>query len=228
MLFTRVRFTWVLVKKFASVKIRTLYVIRCKSVSLTRKQAKRASVRSQSDQTGYVVELKAPCKRTQHCWPTTPNIVGCYMLRPFAHLVACCWELFHPLAHHCQHGRNNSQHCWPNNVGTCCVRVQNKAARLLSLPLLSKSKIATTREKIRRNNYIAVSNRSLPASHSIIVIDNAAENMYACSLFFRTNLFFKEQKEYSHVAFVSVLIVFLLLGAWTWVPAQQVSPFALR
>ena len=21
------------------------------------------------------------------------NIVGCYMLRPFAHLVSCCWEL---------------------------------------------------------------------------------------------------------------------------------------
>ena len=40
---------------------------------------------------------KAPCKRTQHCWPTTPNIVRCYMLRPFAHPVAhpvaCCWML---------------------------------------------------------------------------------------------------------------------------------------
>ena len=23
------------------------------------------------------------------------NIVGCYMLRPFAHLVACCWQLLH-------------------------------------------------------------------------------------------------------------------------------------
>ena len=38
--------------------------------------------------------FKAPCKRTQHCWRTTPNIVGCYMLRPFAHPVACCWILF--------------------------------------------------------------------------------------------------------------------------------------
>ena len=37
---------------------------------------------------------KAPCKRTQHCWLTTPNIVGCYMLRPFAHPVACCWAKF--------------------------------------------------------------------------------------------------------------------------------------
>ena len=38
-------------------------------------------------------KCKAACKWTQHCWPTTPNIVGCYMLRPFAHPVACCWML---------------------------------------------------------------------------------------------------------------------------------------
>ena len=89
--------------------------------------------------------------------------------------------------------------------------------------------MATARGKIPRNNYIAVGNRSLPASHSIVVIDNAGEKMYLLLvLFSRTNLFFKEQKEYSHVAFVSVLIVFLLLGAWTWVPAQQVRHFALR
>ena len=24
--------------------------------------------------------VKARCKRTQHCWPTTPSIVKCYML----------------------------------------------------------------------------------------------------------------------------------------------------
>ena len=35
----------------------------------------------------------APCKRKQQCWPTTSNIVGCYMLRPFAHPVACCCVL---------------------------------------------------------------------------------------------------------------------------------------
>ena len=28
-----------------------------------------------------------------------------------------CWELLHPFAHHCQHARNNSEHCW-----RCCVR----------------------------------------------------------------------------------------------------------
>ena len=37
----------------------------------------------------------APCKRTQHGWPTTPNLVGCYMLHPFAHPVACRWMLLH-------------------------------------------------------------------------------------------------------------------------------------
>ena len=26
----------------------------------------------------------------QYFWPTNPNIVGCYVLRPFAHPVACC------------------------------------------------------------------------------------------------------------------------------------------
>ena len=133
----------------------------------------------------------------QHCRPTTPNIVGCYMLSLFLHPIACCWmllrvdvqglkpvklfsqqlptfllfrdrqsvrnnvgsvctalptllgprtlithglqrlmgcilptmhcrsqhcwELLHPFAHHCQHVRNNSQHCWRNNVGSCCV-----------------------------------------------------------------------------------------------------------
>ena len=143
--------------------------------------------------------LARVCKRTQHCWPTTPSVVGCYMLRPFVHPVACCWmllrvvakslkpgklfsqqlptfllfrdrrsvaqqgwirlhnfsnivgprtfithglqrlmgcilptmycrsrhcwELLHSFAHHCQHARNNFQHCWRNNVGSCYVRL---------------------------------------------------------------------------------------------------------
>ena len=33
----------------------------------------------------------------QHCRPTTPNIVRCYRLRPFAHPVACFWELLRSL-----------------------------------------------------------------------------------------------------------------------------------
>ena len=38
------------------------------------------------------------CKRTQHRWPTTPNSVGCYMLRPFVHPVACCYILLRVVA----------------------------------------------------------------------------------------------------------------------------------
>ena len=35
-------------------------------------------------------------KQTQHCLPTTPKIVGFYLLHPFAHplhVFACSWEL---------------------------------------------------------------------------------------------------------------------------------------
>ena len=31
------------------------------------------------------------------------------------------WELLHPFTHHRQHERNNSQCCWRNNVGSCCI-----------------------------------------------------------------------------------------------------------
>ena len=47
-----------------------------------------------SDPMGAIAigSLKAPGKQTQHCWPTTPNIGGCYILRPIAHsvIVCCC------------------------------------------------------------------------------------------------------------------------------------------
>ena len=36
----------------------------------------------------------AQCRRTQQCWTTTPNIVGCYTLHPFVHPVACCCAKF--------------------------------------------------------------------------------------------------------------------------------------
>ena len=43
---------------------------------------------------GLISSCKAPSKRTRHCRPTTPNIVGCYMLRTFAHpVVHCCVSL---------------------------------------------------------------------------------------------------------------------------------------
>ena len=56
--------------------------------------------------------LKTRAKRTQHCWPITP-IVGCYMLRPFAHPVACCWMLLRVVSQTLKPVKlsaNNSQH----------------------------------------------------------------------------------------------------------------------
>ena len=84
-----------------------------KSIPCTLKQAKRASTRSRSYQTGYVVALKAPCKRTQHCWPTTPNTVGCCMLH-----VACCVRM-RTLLH---------------VVGSCCIRLHTTANTDATIP----------------------------------------------------------------------------------------------
>ena len=62
---------------------------------------------------------QAMCRpRTQHSWPTTPNIVGWYMLRPFAHPVAYCCakfesgQTFSPVQTDARLLANNSQHCW--------------------------------------------------------------------------------------------------------------------
>ena len=34
----------------------------------------------------------------QYCWPTTPSIVVCSMLRPFAHLVCAKFEIGKPFS----------------------------------------------------------------------------------------------------------------------------------
>ena len=55
------------------------------------------------------------------------NIVGGYMLRPFAHPAAFCCVLLGVVASDrtpLQQGRNNTQNCWRNNVVSCCVPSQ--------------------------------------------------------------------------------------------------------
>ena len=57
------------------------------------------------------------------------NIVGCYMLRPFAHPVACCCVLLRKVWNRSNFSANNSQHffcsviaeAWRNNVGSVCT-----------------------------------------------------------------------------------------------------------
>jgi len=66
-------------------------------------------------------QYKAAGKRTQHCWPTTPNIVRCYMLGPFANPVECCWVLLRVFPQS-QIGQTFSP--VPRNiVGSCFVRL---------------------------------------------------------------------------------------------------------
>ena len=70
---------------------------------------------------------------TQQCWirlHSSSNVVGAthahyawiaktYGL--YSSKMHCrsqtCWKLLHPFAHHSQHARNNSQHCWPTLLG---------------------------------------------------------------------------------------------------------------
>ena len=77
----------------------------------------------------------------QQCWirlHSSSNIVGAHTVitHGLQRLMGCilptmhcrsqhCWELLHPFAHHCQHARNNSQHCWRDNVGSCCARLHS-------------------------------------------------------------------------------------------------------
>ena len=76
-----------------------------------------------------LLSRKAPCKRKQQCWPTTSNIVGCYMLRPFAHPVACCCVLLGVVAQSLKPVKllaasKRTQQLptlLANNVGSCCV-----------------------------------------------------------------------------------------------------------
>ena len=54
----------------------------------------------------------------KHCWDHARSLcmvykelMGCIL--PTMHCRSQhCWELLHPFAHHCQHGRNSSQHCY--------------------------------------------------------------------------------------------------------------------
>ena len=70
----------------------------------------------------------------QQCWIRLHNSSSTLITHGLQRLMGCifptmrcrsqhCWELLHLFAHHCQHARNNSQHCWRNNVGSCCVRL---------------------------------------------------------------------------------------------------------
>ena len=75
-----------------------------------------------------LVKRLGTCKRTQHCWPATPNIVGCYMVHPFVHPVTCCWVLLGVVAQSlilvkrlgtCKRTQQLPT-MWSSNFGSCC------------------------------------------------------------------------------------------------------------
>ena len=92
--------------------------------------------------------VKGPCKRTQHCWPTTRNIVGptccvrlhgttimlslvAYSLKPLELLGTC----------------KRTQHCWPkthNNTQQCCDLLRPFAWALSSKLSYSALFVGTT------------------------------------------------------------------------------------
>ena len=70
----------------------------------------------------------------QDCWAKTPNIVGCYMLRPFAHPVACCWVLLGVVAQSLKLLATCTDATISNNVASVCTgiygSVNSKCANL--------------------------------------------------------------------------------------------------
>ena len=106
------------------------------------------------------VQTDAICN-IQQCWSRWPtmlrlfawgfNIIGCYMLRPFAHPVACCRMLLRVVAQSLkpvigcvQTGTtlltNNSQHCWMLHVASVCTPYCMLAQSLKPVILLAPCK----------------------------------------------------------------------------------------
>ena len=60
--------------------------------------------------------------------PTMLDMTYCVCLHSALHVLACSWELLRKVWNRSNvylhaNGRSNSQHCWPNNGGSCCVRL---------------------------------------------------------------------------------------------------------
>ena len=65
------------------------------------------------------VKRLGPCKRTQHCWPTTRNNVG------------SCWHLLRLFAWAIKAHANGANIVGPNNAVTCCVRLHGTTTMLV-------------------------------------------------------------------------------------------------
>ena len=79
----------------------------------------------------------------------TPNNVGPTLLRVVASVLAVvcipmqqlptilaqqCWKLLRSCWQWCAYGCTNSQQCWPNNAGSCCVSVSSGVRTVATTP----------------------------------------------------------------------------------------------
>ena len=79
----------------------------------------------------------------------TPNNVGPTLLRVVASVLAVvcipmqqlptilaqqCWKLLRSCWQWCAYGCTNSQQCWPNNAGNCCVSVSSGVRTVATTP----------------------------------------------------------------------------------------------
>ena len=95
---------------------------------------------------------RAHCKRTHHC------IVGCYMLRPFAHPVACCCVLLRKVWNRSNFSANNSQHffcsviaeAWRNNnVGGKLIEISRECHQNMNFEIIKRLRICLRTQVIQ-------------------------------------------------------------------------------
>ena len=101
---------------------------------------------------------------SQHCWMLhiasvctpywSPKSYGSCILPTMHCRSQHSWELLNPFAHHCQHGRNNFQHCWGNKFGSCCA-------------LLHVFKILVKEPQERRDPTVKLSSKSWSGFYTI-------------------------------------------------------------
>ena len=81
---------------------------------------------------GLTVGRKAVCKRMQHCWKTTPNIVGSCCLPLYVAKSLTVFIFAHPPT--CNRVYKRTQHVTSNKVGSCWPTMLRPFARGLTKP----------------------------------------------------------------------------------------------
>ena len=88
------------------------------------------------------------------------------------------------VAHYFQHGRNNSHHCWLNNVGSCCVRLHvalgNILWRMWTYFLFLKRDKGPQEFNFRRNR-LHLTNWAGPNRRDKVFFSNACTTVVDCT-----------------------------------------------